>query len=135
MRLSLRAVDYGFLTIMLGLIYLGSVILLQRLLGSQLASESPLAIVISTLLIAALFNPLRQRLQAIIDRYFFRQKYDAQQILAQFANTARDETNMSALSRELVMVVQETMAPEGIELVLFTMQPEEQDNQPRLENL
>jgi hypothetical protein len=69
-------------------------------------------------LIAALFAPLRQRVQAAVDRRFYRQKYDAQQVLAEFAITARDETDMSALMAELARTVQETMAPERVRVWL-----------------
>jgi hypothetical protein len=71
-------------------------------------------IVISTLVIAALFAPLRQRVQAFIDRRFFRHKYNANQILAQFAQAARDETNLDRLTAELVHVVQGTIQPESV---------------------
>ena len=80
--------------------------------------HSQLAIVLSTLAIAAIFNPLRNRIQAGIDRRFYRKKYDAQQVLAQFAITARDETDMNALTAELVQTVQETMAPERVRVWL-----------------
>jgi len=113
-----RTLVYGLLSIALGFIYLGSVILLQRLFTGITAQQSPLAIVLSTLLIAALFNPLRGRVQNIIDRRFYRQKYDAQQVLEQFAQTARDETDMDALTAELTRVIQKTMQPDGMNLWL-----------------
>ena len=76
--------------------------------------DSLAAIVISTLVIAALFAPLRARMQAGVDSRFFRKKYDAQQVLAHFAQTARDETNLHALQAELLRVVQDTMQPEQV---------------------
>ena len=102
----------------LAIIYFGSVILLQQLFNSLMGQQSPLAIVLSTLLIAALFNPLRLRVQNAVDRRFFRQRYDAQQVLAQFAQSVRDETDTENLTTELVRVVQETMQPENISLWL-----------------
>ena len=93
--------------------------LLQRLFGSLTGVEqSPLAVVISTLAIAALFTPLRRRIQDTIDRRFFRKKYDAQRVLAQFAVTARDETDLVALTVELVRVVDETLQPEHVSIWL-----------------
>ncbi len=114
-----KTLVYTVLTALLALIYFGSVVLLQRLLGSLTGvAQSPLAVVVSTLVIAALFAPLRRRIQDWIDRRFFRKKYDAQQVLAQFAQTARDETDLDALTTELVRVVQETMQPEQVSIWL-----------------
>ena len=107
-----KTVVYAVLSALLGLVYFGSIILFQTIFDAVTAEQSPVIIVISTLLIAALFAPLRQRVQAVIDRRFFRNKYDAQQILAQFAQTARDEVEMDLLQAELVRVVQETMQPD-----------------------
>ena len=105
---------YAMLSGLLALVYFGSVVLLQTIFDSVAQERSPFIIVVSTLLIAALFAPLRQRVQAFIDRRFYRQKYDAQQILAQFAQTARDEVEMDLLQAELLRVVQETLQPEQI---------------------
>jgi hypothetical protein len=118
------------LTALLALVYFGAVILLQQVLGraglavlprtASPIEQSPLAIVISTLAIVALFTPLRRRIQDGIDRRFFRKKYDAQQVLAQFAQTARDETDLDALLAELVRVVDETLQPEHVSVVLLS---------------
>ena len=113
-----RSLVYASLTLLLALLFFGSVILLQRAFEAVTGQQSQLAIVISTLAIAALFNPLHTRVQAAIDRRFYRRKYDAQQVLAQFSATARDETDMAALTAELVHVVQETMAPERVQVWL-----------------
>jgi len=114
-----RTLVYSALTALLALVYFGSVVLLQRLVGALTGAEqSSLAVVVSTLVIAALFAPLRRRIQDGIDRRFFRKKYDAQQVLAQFAVTARDETDLDALTGELARVVQETLQPEGVSVWL-----------------
>jgi hypothetical protein len=114
-----RTLVYAVLTGTLVLVYLVSVVLLQRLLPA----ESPLAIVISTLAIAALFNPLRRRIQNDIDRLFYRHKYDAQQVLTEFAQTARDETDLDRLTDELTAVVTETMRPAHVSVWLKPTQP------------
>jgi hypothetical protein len=114
-----RTLVYGALTLTLALVYFGSVVLLQevfQLVTGQ--SQSALVTVISTLGIAALFNRLRQRLQAVIDRRFFRKKYDATKILEAFTSTASNETNLDQLSSSLMSVVYETMQPEHVSLWL-----------------
>ncbi|MBA2782356.1 MAG: hypothetical protein H0T74_05480 [Rubrobacteraceae bacterium] len=115
-----RTLVYGSLTLMLGLVYFGSVTatqaLLQTLTGQQKLPQ--LAIVVSTLVIAALFNPLRRRIQSFIDRRFYRRKYDAAKTLGAFSARLREETDLSTLSEELVGVVRETMQPEHVSLWL-----------------
>ncbi|MEI2689106.1 MAG: hypothetical protein V9H69_05080 [Anaerolineae bacterium] len=119
-----KTLVYSVLTALLGLVYFGSVILLQRLFGTLTGIEqSTLAVVISTLAIAALFTPLRRRIQDAIDRRFFRKKYNAQQVLAQFAQTVRDETDMDVLLAELVRVVEETLQPEHVSVWLRDPNP------------
>ena len=114
-----KTLVYSALTALLALVYFGGVILLQRLFGALAGVEqSPLAVVISTLAIAALFTPLRRRIQDGIDRRFFRKKYDSQRVLAQFALTARDETDLDALTGQLARVVQETLQPEHVSVWL-----------------
>ena len=113
-----KTLVYAVLTALLALVYFGLVVLLQSVFDSVSGQQSPIAIVISTLVIAALFSPLRRRVQAVIDRRFFRKKYDAQQVLAQFAQTARDETDKDVLTAELVRVTQETMQPKTVSIWL-----------------
>ncbi len=103
-----RTLVYSTLTAMLALVYAGLVIVLQFLLHGLTgqAAENPLAVVASTLVIAALFNPLRRRIQAFIDRRFYRRKYDAARTLEAFSATMRDEVDLNQLSEQLVAVVQ-----------------------------
>jgi hypothetical protein len=112
-----RTTVYAVLTSLLALVYFGSVIVLQRLL-SPITGESTAAVVLSTLLIAALFLPVRRRVQDTIDRRFFRRKYDAEKVLSQFAATVRDETDLEALTAELVRVIHDTMQPEYVSIWL-----------------
>jgi hypothetical protein len=113
-----RTLVYGALSATLALIYFGGVATTQAifraLTGQQ--EQPQLAIVISTLLIAALFNPLRRRIQRFIDRRFYRSKYDARKTLEAFSAKLRDETDLDALSDDLVGVVKETMQPSHISL-------------------
>jgi hypothetical protein len=113
-----RTLVYGSLTVTLVLVYLGSVIGLQYILRALTGQESQLAIVASTLAIAALFNPLHRRIQASIDRLFYRRKYDAAKTLEEFSAKLRDETDLDALNSDLVRAVRETVQPEHVSLWL-----------------
>jgi hypothetical protein len=113
-----RTLVYGLLTILLGVVYLGGVTVLQSLFTAASGQSSTLSIVLSTLIIAALFSPLRQRLQEFIDRRFYRQKYNAEQALAEFSTLASQETDLAILTGQLVGVVQETLQPQQVSLWL-----------------
>jgi hypothetical protein len=111
-----RTLQYTLVTGLLALVYFGSVVLLQSILRALTGQVSQVVLVISTLGIAALFNPLRLRVQEFIDRRFYRQKYDAEQAMAHFAAVARDEVAMENLSAAVIKVAEETMQPEGVSL-------------------
>jgi hypothetical protein len=115
-----RTLVYGSLTILLAAVYFGGVAALQAVLRAITGEGSQLAVVASTLAIAALFNPLRRRIQAFIDRRFYRRKYDAAKTLAAFSASLRDETNLDALSEDLTSIVRETLQPEHVSLWLRT---------------
>src|SRR5215213_9827739 len=106
-----RTLVYGALTATLVALYFGGIVVLQRVFVLLTGQQSTLAVVASTLLIAALFNPLRGRIQSFIDRRFYRRKYDARRTLAAFSAQLRNETDLDALSDDLVAVVRETMQP------------------------
>jgi hypothetical protein len=107
-----RTLVYTVLTTVLALLYFGSIALLQAVLIALTGQGAQLAVVASTLLIAALFNPIRHRTQDLVDRRFYRNKYDAEQVLAAFSDKLRDETDLERLSEDLLVVVRETVQPE-----------------------
>ena len=114
-----RTLVYGTLTVLLALLYVGLIFALQALLGSIIKqSNNDVAIVVSTLAIATLFQPLRRRIQSLIDRRFYRSKYDATQTLAAFNATLRNEVDLTQMSEHLLVVIQETMQPAHLSLWL-----------------
>jgi hypothetical protein len=113
-----RTLVYGSLTAMLIGLYFGAIVVLQQLFVVLTGEKSTLAVVASTLAIAALFNPLRRRTQAFIDRRFYRSKYDARKTLEAFSAQLRNETDLAALSNDFIGVVRETMQPEHVTLWL-----------------
>jgi hypothetical protein len=115
-----RTLVYGSLTLMLLLVYFGGVTATQALFGTLTDQQRPaqLAVVVSTLTIAALFNPLRRRVQSFIDRSFYRSNYDARKTLEAFSAKLRDETDLDGLNAELMTVVRETLQPEHTSLWL-----------------
>jgi hypothetical protein len=119
-----RTLQYSLLTGLLVLVYFGSVLLLQSVVESLTGQQSLFVIVISTLVIAALFNPLRIRVQDFIDRRFYRSKYDAEKVLAQFAATGRDEVDLDQLSEHILAVVEQTISPEHVSLCLVGLEDE-----------
>jgi hypothetical protein len=116
-----RTLVYGSLTVTLVALYFGGIVVLQRLFVFLTGEQSTLAVVASTLIIAALFNPLRGRLQAFVDRRFYRSKYDAAKTLEAFNARLRDETDLDALSDDLLGVTRDTMHPEHVS---FWLRPE-----------
>jgi hypothetical protein len=115
-----RTLVYGSLTLMLALVYFGGVTATQALFQTLTGQGKlpQLAVVVSTLVIAALFNPLRRRVQGFVDRRFYRRKYDARKTLEAFSLKLRDERDLEALNNDLVGVVRETMQPAHVSLWL-----------------
>ncbi len=128
-----RTLVYGTLTLLLALIYFGCVFVLQNLVRgfTGQVGQSPLIIVGSTLAIAALFQPLRRRIQRTIDRRFYRQKYDAARTLATFSATLRNEVDLNQLREHLTTVVQETMQPTHVSLWLRPSEHERKRRTPQ----
>jgi hypothetical protein len=116
-----RTLVYGSLTAMLVVLYFGGVAATEAIFRTLSGQEQQpqLAIVVSTLAIAALFNPLRRRIQEFIDRRFYRSKYDARKTLETFSTTLRDETDLDALNGDLVEVVRDTMHPAHVSFWLW----------------
>ncbi|HEY6711396.1 MAG TPA: hypothetical protein VI055_03930 [Rubrobacter sp.] len=117
-RIINRTLVYSSLTAMLVALYFGGIVVLQRIVVLLTGEKSTLAVVASTLLIAALFMPLRRRIQSFIDRSFYRRKYDARKTLEAFSSQLRNETDLEALSDDLVGVVRGTMQPAHVSLWL-----------------
>ncbi len=107
-----KTVLYGVLSALLAVVFFVLVVVLQAVFTQVTGRDSPAAVILSTLAIAALFTPLRRAIQGVIDRRFYRRKYDAEKVLADFAATARDETDLDRLTAELVRVIEEAMQPE-----------------------
>jgi hypothetical protein len=123
-----RALVYGSLTAMLALVYVGGVVGLQYAFRALTGGESQLAVVASTLAIAALFVPLRRRVQGFIDRRFYRRKYDAAKTLEEFGTRLRDETDLESLSNDLLSVVRDTVQPERVSFWLAPDRGKEGDD-------
>lgn len=128
-----NTVLYGVLSALLGGIYVGSVVLLQNVFHSLTGQQSHLAVVLSTLTIAALFVPLRRRVQDVLDRRMYHHKYDAQRTITSFSATVRDEVDLDEISARVISVVDETMQPKHVSLWLRPLRsnrPDSSDPRP-----
>jgi hypothetical protein len=130
-----RALVYGLLTFLLGALYVGLIVGMTSLAGLIIkgSSDDPIVPVISTLAIAALFLPVRRRVQTLIDQRFYRYKYDAAKTLAAFSATLRNEVNLEQIHERLLAVVQETMQPAHVSLWLRAPYPHAEDQAHPLE--
>jgi len=117
-RIINRTIVYAPLTVALLALYFVAIVVSQQVLVLLIGQQSTLAVVASTLVIAALFNPLRRRTQSFVDRHFYRRKDDARNSLESFSTTLRDETDLEALNDELLWVVRETVQPAHVYLWL-----------------
>jgi hypothetical protein len=113
-----RTLVYSILTVSLTLVYFASVVILQNLFTTVASQQSPAAIVLSTLTIAALFTPFRRLIQTFIDRRFYRKKYDTEHVLASFSTTLREKVDLDQLTNSILVVVEETMQPAQLSLWL-----------------
>jgi PAS domain S-box-containing protein len=124
-----RTLVYGALTAVLAAVYFASIVLFQVLFRAFTGQESQLAVVVSTLAIAALFTPFRRRIQSFIDRRFYRRKYDARKALEAFSTKLRTETDLDALSGDLIKVIRETMQPARVSLWLKSPERAREDTE------
>jgi hypothetical protein len=115
-----KTLTYAVLAALLAVVYFGSIVLLQQVFAAVSGQRTEVITVVSTLIIAALFIPLRNRIQSAIDRRFYRRKYDAQKVLNDFGVTVRDETDLEKLTGSLIAVVEETMQPRTVGIWLKT---------------
>jgi hypothetical protein len=121
-----RTLIYSALTGVLALVYFGSVVVLQSLFRALTSQGSQIAVVASTLAIAALFNPLQRRIQAVIDRRFYRRKYNAEKVLAAFSESVRSEVDLDRLAESIIPIVEETIQPAHASLLMVKSRPASQ---------